>query len=161
MIFISTTFRTFSLVLMSSYLRQYAVIPILVMIIIQTIMTRWILRDTKNLADFLLSFAPYAIISLVSCPILPPSGNENEEQKRKLDKHRKEWFLYDSIATLSVYGITLAVILVIWEQTSLLQQHPNICAFDFVIQNIAIIVCGLFGLGFFHFSMCLVYFNCM
>ena len=79
MIFISTTFRTFSLVLMSSYLRQYAVIPILVMIIIQTIMTRWILRDTKNLADFLLSFAPYAIISLVSCPILPPSGNENEE----------------------------------------------------------------------------------
>ena len=89
-IFISTTFRTFSLVLMYSCLRYYAVIPILVTVIIQTFMAKKILDsiDSTRFKDFVLLFVPYAMISLGSGPILSPTYNENEEQKRELDKQR-------------------------------------------------------------------------
>ena len=158
-IFISTTFRTFSLVLMSSCLRYYAAIPILVIVIIQTTLTKCILCDTKSLKEFLMSFAPYAVMSLVSGPILKPSPNNEIDQK--LNEQRKKWFLYDSIATLVVYGITLSVTIILWERTSLLQQNLSTCAFDFVVQNMTYIACLLQALGFCHFLICLMCFMCI
>ena len=158
-IFISTTFRTFSLVLMYSCLRYYAVIPILVTAIIQTFMAKKILDsiDSTRFKDFVLLFVPYAIISLGSGPILSPTYNENEEQKRELNKQRKRWFFYDSMTTLIVYGTSILVIIVLWETTSYLQQNLSICAFDAEKQNMFPVAGCLLGLGFCHCAISFIY----
>ena len=134
------------------------------MIILQCLITKKIIRGDGNTGDFLLKFIPYGIIPLVSVPILPPVSRQDEQERNRI--RRKSWFLYDSIATFVVYGLTLFVIIMIWWwNASLLKENLNGCFDGFVtdnvygVDNVIIICASLLALGLSHCILCAGYYQ--
>ena len=140
MVLTSTTFRTFSVVIIASFLRWYSLCPILLMLIVQVIMVKKLIRRNSYTREFVASFAPYGIMALISGTILSPTVNDGEDETRLLNQKRKAWRLFDSISTFVVYAIALSIIMILWETTTALNKNLSLCAFNVVKNNVIITV---------------------
>ena len=74
LILTSTVFRTSSLVAMAILLREYTIIPIIIMIILQCIITKKLIVRDGNTGDHVLTFIPYGIKTRT------PEGSSGEQQ---------------------------------------------------------------------------------
>ena len=54
----------------------------------------------------------------------------------------KKIFLVDAITSFASHGITMVIIIVLWETTSVLDQNLSICTFPLIKNNISLI-CGI------------------
>ena len=142
---------------MITFLRLYVIIPILLTIFVH-IINRKLVIGGRGIVRGTSLYVPYGIMALVSCPILKnEQKTQSEEEKQQFDRKRRMWFLTDSIVTFIVYGLTLASIIVLWENTNELRIHLNTCTFEAVKSNVPMICGSLSAIGLIHCLMCLFY----
>ena len=166
LILFSTIYRTFSLVIMAILIREYTVLPILMMIIVQSFLAKKIVGKPGSTGDFLLTFIPYGVMTLISGPILPPGKSESNQDLPETRFKRKRWFFYDSIVTFLIYGLTLVIIgLIWWWSPILLEKNLNGCFIGVITGRVkgfdnVIIICGsLLGIGILHLMLSAIHFQ--
>ena len=159
MILISLIFRCLSFVTMVTLLRFYSIFPVFVILLISYNTSQTIKYDQSlfyNLCneDTDLRFA--AFVNLIRAygdtlvgPTLVPIEKLwwrqkyfSIEWKKKHDMKRKKIFLFDAITSFASHGLTMVIIIILWETTSVLDQNLSICTFPLVKNNVSLI-CGV------------------
>ena len=159
MILISLIARCLSFVTMVMLLKLYSIFPVFVIWLISYNTLQTIKYDQSffyNLCneDTDLRFA--AFVNLIRAygdtlvgPTLVPieklwwrQKNFSVEWKMKHDMKRKKIFLVDAITSFASHGTTMAIIIILWETTSVLDQNLSICTFPLIKNNISLI-CGI------------------
>ena len=85
-----------------------------------------------------LSNIPEEVISVTVGPVLPPAEiyhwyekDISKEQKEEQELIRKKLFLLDSVTSFISHSITLILIIVLYESTTLLNENLSFCTFQF------------------------------
>ena len=161
MIFSTLVFRCLSLVIFTTYLRLYSIIPILLMFFVQYFIFNYLsIHYFENVSAWQRLFSKehflrdlfidieYKILALTSGQIVYPMQMSNVIEVVNVARWRRIKLLwYDTICTFAVYGTFLIAIIFLWSSTSLLIENPNICTFEIVKENTEIICGSILGLG--------------
>ena len=161
MIFTTLVFRCLSLVIFTTYLRLYSIIPIFLMFFVQYFIfnyrgvhyfenvSTWQRLFSKEhfLRDLFIDIE-YKILALTSGQIVYPMQMSKVAEVVNVARWRRIKLLWvDTICTFAVYGAFLIAIIFLWSNTSILIENPNICTLEIVKENTEIICSSILGLG--------------
>ena len=169
MILATILFRCLSVVIFTTYLRLYSIIPILLMFSVQHFIFNYhIIHHSENISavkrlvqkehflrDVFMEIE-YKILALTSGQIIYPKSTVIEVVN--VARRRRIKLLWvDSLCTLAVYGIFLMAIIFLWNATSLLKENPNECTSLILKENTEIICGSIIGLGVLSFGLSFIY----
>lgn len=187
-IFISMIFRCSSFVMITTLLRFYSAFPVLLIWLMSRFIRKmrskhylneesfsvdlWKCRLTKKSAS-----VPYTIIrllehsgELLTGPVLAEIHRYAwsvcdkafiEKVKKSHDMSRKQLFFFDATMSLATHGLCMVIIIILWENTSVLDDNLSVCAFSWTTANISVLCGAVIALGTINclFSFIYYYFS--
>ena len=149
------------LVIFTTYLRLYSIIPIFLMFFVQYFIFNYLsINYFENVSAWQRLFSKehfvrdlfidieYKILALTSGQIVYPMQMSNVIEVVNVARWRRIKLLWcDAICTFAVYGAFLIAIIFLWNNTSILIENPNICTLEIVKENTQIICGSILGLG--------------
>ena len=157
-------FKTLSLVIILTYLRIYAIVPISIMFFSQ-IMIAMKVRKVPLVKAYKWSGAlqqlPYMVMAIVSGQIFKPINKFDNSQSTYYKELRRRLLTIDAIVMLIINGSTLLSIIILWKTTFLLHDNLGLCTLTILKENTVSVCAFVISFGLFNLILLRVSFRAL